>query len=508
MIRTDYFAWLACFGQLGLAALSMVQSRHRPAGRLVTLLSLSLFSWNFAALTFAGGGSYGWRIVELMGSPTTPPLALHLVLALVGKSRKARAWLTLSYVAFGSLSAATALSFFSAGLASWVEAYWSIAATILGVPLLSFIVLALARHFSEAVEREERVLVSLLLLAFGIGGLMLLTEPANDYFPWLPGLGALGALIFSSMLSLVVVRYGLLGEEPGEAGRRYAGPLATIGLAIFVSLEAVMPLNETLRVVASLVLTLILLAAIREVLFHVSQNRERVQRLAFLGRFSAQLAHDMRNPLAALKGAVEYLRDENDPNERAQFLDLMADQVVRMQAVLEGYGRIGRLELEPQLISINPVVADVVRAQSVAWSRPNLEFVPADGLPLCNADPKLLGIAIENLIRNAMQACGNGEPIVVRTARALEANAIAIQVTDEGVGIHASDTERVFDEFYTTREEGSGLGLHLVRRIARAHGGEVTLKSRRGKGTTVSFRLPTSSVCPKFDHGLMGVGRN
>lgn len=490
VIQPDYIAWLACASQLLLTSLALAQPRRRTASRLLGLVSLSLFAWNFAALRFRSGGAPAWHTFDVALSPTTPPLALHLVLVLVGKARRARSPIVLAYVAFGTLSLLTALSPFSAPIQRLIHVSWAPAYFTLSVPVLAFIVATLVRFHQQAVDREERIRARLLLLAFGAGGALLLTEVVNDYLTWLPGLGALGGLLATSILALVVIRYGLGGEDPAIAGLRYAVPLALGGIAVFGSLENVLSTHQALRVAAGLLVTLVLLAAMREFALHTFQKRERFERLAFLGRLSAQLAHDLRNPLAAIKGGIDYLQDEVDAAERTRFLSLMDEQVARMEAVLDGYGRIGRIEVELQRVSLNEVVAEVVEPQVLAWPGIGLEFRRAVDLPPCDVDPKLLGLALENLIRNAMQACRPNGRVIVHTAIGAAPNAILIQVEDDGVGILPSDRELVFDEFFTTREDGSGLGLSFVRKVARAHGGDVVLESKVGVGTVVSMCLP------------------
>ena len=102
--------------------------------------------------------------------------------------------------------------------------------------------------------------------------------------------------------------------------------------------------------------------------------------------------------------------------------------------------------------------------------------------------------ALENLVRNALEAMPDGGTLVVRTERAAstDATGVVISVEDAGAGMDARTRERAFDDFYTTKATGSGLGLAFVRRVAEAHGGEVSLTSRVGVGTVVRMRLPAS----------------
>jgi two-component system sensor histidine kinase HydH len=496
MIDGQAIGWITCFGQLVLVGLAL-RAAERPLGRLLAALSCSLLVWNFAALMSDKTGLASWHQLDLSTSPTTPPLALHLVLVLVGEARRRYLVLALAYGSFGGLSLMSLLGFASPSVAAWMSGgTWTVIYVLLGCPLFAGIIASLVRYHADSVHREERLRVRLVLAAFTLGGGLMLTELLNDYWPSLPGLGSLGALTFALLLTTVVSRYGITGREPLWPGLWYAVPLACLGVGLLMTLQRVLPGKGGVPAVATLLLavTVVLLVATREFAFEVSKRRERERRLLYLGRLSAQLSHDLRNPLATIKGALEYLREGADANECQRFFTLMHAQVERMQGVLEGYGRLGRLELEPQRMCINELLAQTVEASTLANSHVKLEFCPALNLPACSVDAKLLWLAIENLIRNAAQACRLGGHITVRTAAGASDGVVLIQVEDDGEGVLPADQEYVFDEFFTTRDLGTGLGLHFVRRVAHAHGGEVLLESRAGVGTIVSLCLPSQSA--------------
>ena len=113
-------------------------------------------------------------------------------------------------------------------------------------------------------------------------------------------------------------------------------------------------------------------------------------------------------------------------------------------------------------------------------------------MPECDADADLVGGALENLVRNAVEAMPDGGTlrIVTRAERAGEQTDLVLSVEDTGVGMDARRAERAFDDFFTTKPTGTGLGLAFVRRVALAHGGTASLTSDVGKGTRVELRLP------------------
>jgi signal transduction histidine kinase len=213
-----------------------------------------------------------------------------------------------------------------------------------------------------------------------------------------------------------------------------------------------------------------------------------------MGRFSAQLAHDLKNPIAALKGATQFLREErqrshgsSDPQN--EFFDLIAEQVGRLERVVDSYQRLARVEPVASAIDVNDVVRRVVASQAFAANgKISLQTRLEEGLPPCRADRDLLASALENLVRNSFEAMPGGGTVMVRTSR--EEDTVVLTVEDTGQGMDARTRERAFDAFYTTKPTGSGLGLAFVRRVIDAHGGDVALNSKEGAGTALTLRLP------------------
>jgi len=209
------------------------------------------------------------------------------------------------------------------------------------------------------------------------------------------------------------------------------------------------------------------------------------------------MAHDVKNPLTALKGALQFLTEEHDrqrPMEQQQeFLELMAEQVERIEGVMDKYQRLSRVEPELAEVEINEVVASVLALSAFRDQGIEVRTELDRDLPRCRADSDLLYGALENLVRNAFEAMESGGELEIRTAPTRQDGAtagVSITVRDTGEGMDARVAERVFDDFYTTKATGSGLGLAFVRRVADTHGGEVSLSSDQGKGTTVELRLP------------------
>ena len=224
-------------------------------------------------------------------------------------------------------------------------------------------------------------------------------------------------------------------------------------------------------------------------------RRARIERLATLGRFSTQLAHDLKNPLAALKGVAQYLVEQirrgKPISGEAELVSLMREQIDRLAAVVERYQRISRIEPDFALLQVNELVRDVLALQPFA-SAAKAVSVRAEldeRLPPCLADRQLLLAAVENVVRNAFEAMPNGGTLTVRT-RPEGSDRLLVSVEDTGEGMNPRVQERAFDDFFTTKAQGTGLGLTFARRVAEAHGGDVLLTSREGFGTVVSLEIP------------------
>jgi two-component system sensor histidine kinase HydH len=251
-------------------------------------------------------------------------------------------------------------------------------------------------------------------------------------------------------------------------------------------------------VFAFLMLGVIGLAIVRELRGASAVERERLRRLATLGRFSEQLAHDLRNPLSALKGAVQFLateRAQGRPLEaHGEFLELMAEQVARLERVVADYQRMAKVEPVLASGSLNDVVREVLGMQRfAAVPGVTLQAELAAELPPATMDKDLVATTLENVLRNAYEAMPDGGTVTVRTELVPgDSGGVAVSVEDEGHGMDARVLDRASEEFFTTKTSGSGLGLSFAERVAQAHGGTLSLTSRVGKGTVVRLSLPAA----------------
>jgi len=243
-------------------------------------------------------------------------------------------------------------------------------------------------------------------------------------------------------------------------------------------------------------------------LYDVLKERDR---LAMLGEMSAGLAHEIRNPLAAIKGAAQELDPSPLDDENKELLDVIVSEVGRLNKVVTaflGYARPFRGTFAP--ISVNDAVRRTVQLMSHDLHGDvvvRLEL--ADDLPDVSGDAEQLQQVLINLVLNAAEAMGRSGEIVLSTTRSSDAldpaifgiegrhGAVEIHVRDTGPGIPASVRDNLFIPFFTTKESGTGLGLALCQRIVQHHGGHIEARSVEGEGATFIVRLPANPMTTK-----------
>lgn len=221
--------------------------------------------------------------------------------------------------------------------------------------------------------------------------------------------------------------------------------------------------------------------------------RER-ERLAAIGAMAAGLAHEIRNPLGAIKGAAEYLDPKSMDADDGEFLEVIIEETNRLNSVVSqflDYARPFRARLQP--CDLNEVVQKTAKLLEAQTKEPEsrVELDLGEALPEIDADGEQIKQVILNLVLNGLQASKeSGENVVVRTRHVPERGLVELRVADHGSGIPADDLEKIFIPFFTTRQNGTGLGLAVCQRIITNHGGTITPASRVGEGTEFVIQLP------------------
>lgn len=222
------------------------------------------------------------------------------------------------------------------------------------------------------------------------------------------------------------------------------------------------------------------------------ERMKRAERLYAVGQLSAGLAHEIRNPLASIAGAVSLLRRDRVSDERrAECLEIVDKECRRLERLLTGFLDFARPrppKYQPtDLAQLLDSVVDL-STHAIGEARIQVRKVLEPGLPPMNCDPEQLKQVLLNLIINAFQAMPEGGEIVIGVS-ALGENAV-IQVKDQGCGVAPEDLDRIFDPFFTTKKNGSGLGLSVAHQIVEQFGGALKAERNPDRGMTFSVLLP------------------
>ena len=229
-------------------------------------------------------------------------------------------------------------------------------------------------------------------------------------------------------------------------------------------------------------------------------------RLVALGEMAAGLAHEIRNPLGAIKASAQYLHDDEEdptaePSPEREFLDIIVEEVDRLNWVVGSFLDYARPSKgDPVPTDVNATVLRTMQllnaecqAASVTWKSELAEHVPK-----VRIDVEQLHQVLINLVRNAVQAMETGGEVTLRTRTRDDSGLgsadhfVEIRVSDTGPGIPQRVLQNLFVPFVTTKDRGTGLGLAISQRIANAASGEITVSSRAGTGTTFVVKLPVA----------------
>jgi len=233
----------------------------------------------------------------------------------------------------------------------------------------------------------------------------------------------------------------------------------------------------------------------------VDEALQRAEQLKLVGEWAAELAHEIKNPLAGIKGSVEVLLQE--PNIAAEDRSLIkkaVDEIRRIELLIKSllnFAKPPRLQLLQTDINdlLEKTISFSLKHPSLTKnsSRP-LKFIKDFGqdLPETMADPMQLQQVFLNLMLNAIEAMPDGGALAVKTSYDAVANSINIAIADSGQGIEQSMLDRIFEPFFTTKRKGSGLGLAVTRRLIEQHGGAIYVESESDKGTVfnITLRMP------------------
>jgi two-component system, NtrC family, sensor histidine kinase HydH len=231
----------------------------------------------------------------------------------------------------------------------------------------------------------------------------------------------------------------------------------------------------------------------------IEEQLRRSEKLSTLGEMAAVLAHEIRNPLGSIRGTAEILKDDYLPGDpKHEFIEIQIKETERLNRVVEDFLRMARpqkserrsCQIQSELETIVTLVSKDAKERGV-----KLELQPSPPGAVFTADGEKLRQAFLNIVLNALQAVPVGGAVVISTQLHEEGtkNAMCeIRFRDTGPGIDPEVLQQVFEPFYTTKTDGTGLGLAVTKRIIENHDGTLSIESEPGAGATVVVRLPMS----------------
>lgn len=228
--------------------------------------------------------------------------------------------------------------------------------------------------------------------------------------------------------------------------------------------------------------------------FEKKKKRESLQRLASLGQLAAGVAHEIRNPLGSIKGLMNLIDEDlsnNDPKK--EYIRVILQETQRMEDIISRFLMASPskyTEIHRETINLDSVLDEAIALAGLNPQAKDIELIKENNFAAeIIGDKKELKQALLNIILNAYQAMSGGGTLRVSVKKP-DRNNIQVWLSDTGTGIAKEDVERIFDPFFTKKDDGVGLGLAIAHQIITAHRGNIKVESVEGKGSDFIISLP------------------
>ena len=224
-------------------------------------------------------------------------------------------------------------------------------------------------------------------------------------------------------------------------------------------------------------------------------NQKLVDQYTEIARLAGGLAHEIKNPLASMKGSLEILSSDFPPgHEKREFLDILEKELGRLDVVLSEFLQFARTprpdrgpcHLEEVVDSIKVLCSKEANRQGV-----DIEVSYQEDLPELKLDAAQIQQALLNIVLNGIQAMPSGGRLSILVEHSDDT--LSVWIRDEGEGIPHENRTRIFDPFFTTKERGTGLGMAIAHNLIQGHGGDIRIVDQDGPGSTFEIVLPIKS---------------
>jgi signal transduction histidine kinase len=219
----------------------------------------------------------------------------------------------------------------------------------------------------------------------------------------------------------------------------------------------------------------------------LSDAEAQLRRLQSVG---AKVAHELKNPLASIKGLCQLVARTPESERTQERLAVVASEISRMETILNEYLSFSRPleDLRPEPLDVSAIARDVLDVLAGRADQAGVTLTLDGNATAVHGDARRLKEALINLVANAIEATPNGGTVALRLRNG--GNAVVLEVRDSGRGIAPEDLDRIGTSFFTTRPTGTGLGVVLAQGVINQHGGTLTYASTLGLGTTATIMLP------------------
>jgi signal transduction histidine kinase len=218
----------------------------------------------------------------------------------------------------------------------------------------------------------------------------------------------------------------------------------------------------------------------------------QAERLSMVGQMVTSIAHEIKNPLGSIKGAVQIIKDAHTPEkDKWEFASIIEKEVDRLDSVVRDYLTYAR-PAPTQMADVNlcDVFAAVTRQMQYECEQNHISIiVKSTENPIVNGNRDRLHQLFLNILLNSVQAMPNDGQITISCDR-VDGGRLRLTVSDTGVGIPGENLKKIFDPFFSSKGQGTGLGLATAKTIVDEHGGKIAVKSAVGKGTTIFMEFP------------------
>jgi two-component system NtrC family sensor kinase len=229
----------------------------------------------------------------------------------------------------------------------------------------------------------------------------------------------------------------------------------------------------------------------------VEQQLFESEKLAAIGRLAASIAHEVNNPLEAIKNSLYLLQTSKDDASTSRFLDVARKETERVSHIIRQMLGFARRSGEAEWINVNQLLEETLVLVEKKLKQSGVLVVRKldENLPRVRARADQLRQVFLNLILNAQQAIDGRGEITLKTSANTHSlqPSISVEIIDTGHGISEEELQRIFEPFFSTRKKGTGLGLWVTQDIVRQHGGRIEVTSTKGKGTTFNVILLINS---------------